>query len=105
MLLGLTTYSHHLAFGRYGNSHPSNPIERFGFMDKVVRYGLDGLQIDPLHLPQTDPDYRDALREESDARRLFIEHGAMSVHPGAIRDGLLYCREVLGIQIPSGVLE
>ena len=90
MLLGLDSYSHHLAFGCH--------MDLFSFIDKVGEYGLGGFQIDPLHLASCDRAYLKTVRDEAQARRLFIEHGMMGIAPDDIRRNVEVCR-MLGASV------
>ncbi len=94
MLLGLDTYSHHHAFGRRGGHHPVQAMDLFAFMDKVVEYGLRGVQIDPLHLPQGDDEYLDVLRDEAGERNLFLGYGIEGVAPESVLEGIRVSRKI-----------
>ncbi len=94
MLLGLDTYSHHLAFGRHPDFHPDRPMDLFAFVEKVSEYGLNGFQIDPMHLAATDDEYLATVREEAESRGLFVEHGIMSTRAADIRRGIKICRKL-----------
>ena len=50
MKLGLDSYSYHLAFGAHPDFTPRRRLTLFGFIERVSALGLDGFQIDPLHL-------------------------------------------------------
>jgi sugar phosphate isomerase/epimerase len=94
MLLGLDTYSHHLAFGRHPDFTPGKPMDLFGFLEKVSEYGLNGLQIDPMHLAATDEEYLVTLREEAESRGFFLEYGIMSIGAAEIRKGIGLCQKL-----------
>lgn len=90
MVLGLDSYSHHLAFERH--------MDLFSFIDKVSEYELAGFQIDPMHLASCDREYLKAVREEAKVRRLFIEHGMSGVNPADIERNVGVCH-ILGASI------
>ncbi len=94
MLIGLNTYSHHLAFGRHGDLRPSRPMDLFAFLDRVSEYGLQGFHIDPAHLRQADDEHLDVLREESSERGLFVEYGINGVDAVSIKKGVQICRRL-----------
>ncbi|MGB6032085.1 MAG: sugar phosphate isomerase/epimerase family protein [Bacteroidota bacterium] len=94
MLLGLDTYSHHLAFGRHPDFHPRRPMDLFAFIEKVSEYGLNGFQIDPMHLGATDDEYLTTVREEAESRGFFLEYGIMSTRAGDIRKGIHLCEKL-----------
>jgi sugar phosphate isomerase/epimerase len=94
MMLGLSTYSYHLAFGRHGDCRPPKLMDLFSCMDRLVEHGLQGFQIDPRHLLQADDEYLEVVREEAEARRLFIEYSATAVEPDALRRATHVCRRL-----------
>ena len=98
MLLGIDTYSYHLAFGAHPGFRPSRPMDLFGFMDRASDLGVSGFQIDPMHLASRERDYLAAIRDEAGARGLFLEHGIMSVRSEDIRRGVDDC-SVLGSRV------
>jgi len=91
MLLGIDTYSYHLAFGAHPEFRPSRPMDLFMFMDRASELGVSGFQIDPMHLASRERHYLVTIREEARARGLFIEHGIMGVRAETIRAGVEEC--------------
>jgi sugar phosphate isomerase/epimerase len=103
MLLGLDTYSHHLAFGRHPDFHTAKPLDLFGFIEKVSEYELNGFQIDPMHLGATDDQYLTTVREEAESRNLFLEYGVMGTQSHEIQKGIRICKK-LGSTVLRSVL-
>jgi len=91
MLVGIDTYSFHLAFGAHPEFRPLRPMDLFAFMDRASEFGANGFQIDPMHLASREASYLAAIREEAAVRGLFIEHGIMSIRSAAIRAGVEEC--------------
>jgi sugar phosphate isomerase/epimerase len=94
MRIGLDSYSYHLAFGTHTHFHTSRPLDLFGFMEKLAEYGLQGFQIDPLHLKSTDREYLVALREAIEEQGLFVEVGIMRASARAIEEGVAVCSQL-----------
>ena len=94
MMLGLDTYSHHLAFGRHPDFHPAKPLDLFGFIEKVSEFGLKGFQIDPMHLGATDDEYLMTVREEAESRNLFVEYGIIGTQSDEIEKGISVCKKL-----------
>jgi len=91
MLLGLDSYSYHLAFGRHEDFRPTKPINIFDFINKVSDLRLAGLQIDPMHLTSNDTIFLQKIRQKADSKNLFIEYGVASVHRDVIEEGVRIC--------------
>jgi len=81
MKLGLDSYSYHLAFGAHPDFTPRRRLTLFGFIERVSALGLDGFQIDPLHLGARDRGYLDEVRAAAAARNLFVEYGTIGTDP------------------------
>jgi sugar phosphate isomerase/epimerase len=92
MLLGLDSYSFHLAFARHEDFSFDEPIDLFQFIDRVSKLGFQGFQIDPMHLESDKADYVLQLKSLADERGLFVEHGIMSVQPEDILSGIHVCQ-------------
>lgn len=91
MLLGLDSYSYHLAFGAHPDFRPDNPISFFDFMEKVKKLGLDGFQIDPMHLANRDRSYLAEIRDHASTLGLFLEYGTCGVEPENLERELEIC--------------
>jgi len=98
MQLGIDTYSYHLAFGAHEGFRPSRQMDLFTFMDRASELGVNGFQIDPMHLASRERHYLVAVREEARARGLFVEHGVMSIRAEDLEAGIEECA-MLGAQI------
>jgi 3-oxoisoapionate decarboxylase len=85
MKLGLDSYSYHLAFGAHADFRPRRPLTLLGFIERVARLGLDGFQIDPLHLESRARTYLDEVRAAAAARGLFVEYGTLGLEPRRLR--------------------
>lgn len=89
MLLGLETFSYHLAFA-YGE------MDIFGFIDRTAQLGLDGVQInaegrDLAHLGSDDPGFLAEVRAAADAKGLYIEIDANDTSPANMTRMLNIC--------------
>ena len=91
MLLGLDSYSYHLAFGAHPDFRPDNPISFFDFMEKVKKLGLDGFQIDPMHLASRDRTYLSEIRAHASSLGLFLEYGTCGVEADNLERELEIC--------------
>ncbi len=79
MLLGLETFSYHLAFG-YGK------MDIFDFIRKTVEFGLDGVEInvegdDLAHLGSEDPGFLAEVRALTEANNLYVELDTRDTNP------------------------
>lgn len=79
--LGLDSYSYHLAFGAHADYAPRRRLTLFDFIARVAALGLDGFQIDPLHLTSRSRAYLAEIRAAAAERNLFVEHGAIGLEP------------------------
>ena len=77
--LGLFSYSYHLAFGAHEVFTPSKRMTLFEFMDKAKDMGLDGIQIDAMHLQSHDDEHLASLRSYSEACGLYLEYGITGI--------------------------
>ena len=80
MLLGLETFSYHLAFA-YGT------MNVFDFIERTAELGLDGVEIniegpDLAHLGSEDPGFLRDVRAMIDEFRLFVELVTCDTNPG-----------------------
>lgn len=98
MLLGLDSYSLRLAFGGREDIRPATPLDLFGLVDRVEELGLDGMQIDPLHLQGVSERTLAVLREQAGERGLFVEAGTMGLSPGELERGVKTSR-LLGARV------
>ncbi len=94
MKLGLDSYSYHLAFGAHADFTPTQPMTLARFIDRVAELGLDGLQIDPMHLLHKEEAYLKAIVQQAEKNNLFIEYGAMSLQPEALSTELEICAKL-----------
>lgn len=93
MLLGLETFSYHLAFA-YGK------MNIFKFIEKTASLGLDGVQInvegdDLAHLGSDDPGFLKEVKSTIDKYDLFVEIDTCGTNPDNLKRILKIC-ELLG---------
>lgn len=88
--LGLFSYSYHLAFGKHDVFCPKQhkPMDIFHFMDRAAELELDGIQIDPMHLEQTDDTYLDKVVAYAKERNLYIEYGTTGIEANHLLEQL-----------------
>lgn len=79
MKLGVFSYSYHLAFGKHDIFKPSQPITIFDFMEKMARLGVDGIQIDIMHLESAEDAYLEKVADFAKERNLTIEYGSTGI--------------------------
>jgi len=91
MKLGLDSYSYHLAFGRHADFTPKRKMTLPQFIDRVADLGLDGFQIDPMHLAARDDATLRKTAQHAQSRGLFIEYGAMGLEPFYLSAELEVC--------------
>jgi sugar phosphate isomerase/epimerase len=77
--LGLFSYSYHLAFGAHDVFTPSKKMNLYQFMDMAQEMGLDGIQIDAMHLQSVDDEYLTHLRSYAEACGLYLEYGITGI--------------------------
>ena len=99
MLLGLDSYSYHLAFGAHPDFAPRRRLTLFKFIAKVRALGLDSFQIDPMHLASRSRAHLAEVRVAAAEAGLFLEHGAIGLDPAQLRRELNVC-----VQLGSPVL-
>ena len=93
MLLGLETFSYHLAFA-YGE------MDIFGFIERTASLGLDGVEInvegnDLCHLGDDDPGFLRDVRALTEQHGLFVELDTCNTDPANLTRVLRLC-EALG---------
>lgn len=94
MKLGLDSYSYHLAFGRHADFTPKRKMTLPQFIDRVADLGLDGFQIDPMHLDARDEATLGKTAQHAQARGLFLEYGAMGLEPSYLSAELEVCAKL-----------
>jgi sugar phosphate isomerase/epimerase len=77
--LGLFSYSYHLAFGAHEVFTPSKKMNLYEFMDKAKEMGLDGIQIDAIHLQSDDKRYLDSLKGYAEDQGFYLEYGITGI--------------------------
>jgi sugar phosphate isomerase/epimerase len=77
--LGLFSYSYHLAFGAHEVFTPSKKMNLYQFIDKAKNMGLDGIQVDAMHLQGYDDEYITNLRSYAEACGLYLEYGITGI--------------------------
>jgi sugar phosphate isomerase/epimerase len=92
MLLGLETFSYHLAFA-YGK------MDIFKFIERTAELGLDGVQIniegDGLaHLGSDDPGFLQEVRTAINDLGLFVEIDTCGTDPVNLKRGLNICKRL-----------
>ena len=90
MLLGLETFSYHLAFA-YGK------MDIFDFIRRSAELGLDGVQInaegdDLGHLGNDDPGYLKEVRALIESQGMFVELDTCNTDPANLKRVLGVCR-------------
>jgi len=90
MLLGLETFSYHLAFA-YGK------MNIFDFIQRTAELGLDGVQInveghDLAHLGSADPGFLREVRATIDGLGLFVELDTCDTNPDNLTRVLNICK-------------
>jgi len=94
MKLGLDSYSYHLAFGAHPDFTPSQKMDLFQFMDRVKELGLDGFQIDPMHLVSQKDSYLREILAYSKEKNLFLEYGTMGIKAECLMNELDTCAKL-----------
>lgn len=92
MLLGLETFSYHLAFNL-------GAMDVFGFIRRTAELGLDGVQINIVgpnwgHLGGAHPDHLEEVRRRCRDLGLYIELDTRGTAPAHLRSCLAVCRAV-----------
>lgn len=96
MLLGLETFSYHLAFG-------CRAMDVLGFIDRTAELGLDGVQINVVgrnwgHLGGAAPEHLDAVRRRCRELGLYVELDTRGTSPDHLRAVLAVC-DALGADV------
>jgi sugar phosphate isomerase/epimerase len=91
MKLGLDSYSYHLAFGVHPDFSPRRRMTLLDFIGRVAALGLDGFQIDPLHLASRDRHYLEEIQAAAVAENLFLEYGTLGIEPRHLAGELAVC--------------
>jgi sugar phosphate isomerase/epimerase len=94
MKLGLDSYSYHLAFGAHPDFQPTKKMNLFQFIDRVKELGLDGFQIDPMHLASRDENYLQEILFYAKEQDLFLEYGAMGIDASHLLKELDICHQL-----------
>lgn len=92
MLLGLETFSYHLAYGQ-------GAMTVFDFLRRTAELGLDGAQINIVqpnwgHLGGGDPDHLAAVRELLDELGLYLELDTRGTDPAHLTRAIELCDAV-----------
>ncbi len=98
MKFGLDSYSYHLAFGAHPDFQLGNFMTLFSFIEKVQSLGLDGFQIDPMHLAEKSEAYLRDVAELAREKNLFIEYGTIGIEAKNIIEEIRVCK-ILGSPI------
>ena len=77
--LGLFSYSYHLSFGKHDVFQASKKMDLFEYMDICKEMGLDGIQIDPMHLESNDDAYLKSIVDYATNYGFYIEYGTTGV--------------------------
>lgn len=86
--LGLFSYSYHLAFGAHDVFKPSKKINFFDFLDKCKEMGLDGVQIDAMHLESFEDSYLNKIIDRCNEYGFYIEYGTTGVKENHLNEQL-----------------
>jgi len=86
--LGLFSYSYHLAFGAHEVFRPTVKMDLYKFIDNAKEMGLDGVQIDAVHLLSHDDAYIDNLRAYVEQNGLYVELGITGIDEANLRHSL-----------------
>ncbi len=89
MLLGMETFSYHLAF-------QAGEMDVFGFIQRCAALGLDGVQLNaegpgPGHLGSYNPGHLQAIREMTEDLGLFVEVDTQGTDPQHLANMLNIC--------------
>ncbi len=92
MLLGLETFSYHLAFA-YGK------MDIFKFIQRTAKLGLDGVQINIegeglAHLGNDDPGFLQEVKNAINSLGLFVEIDTCGTDPANLTRGLNICKHL-----------
>jgi len=99
MQLALQTYSLHLAFGRHPDCQTfPNKLTLAECFKKARRWGFAGVQLDPMHLDGSQPEYGKELKSQADREGLFLELGVHGFERTHVLRQLEFA-EALGVRI------
>jgi len=91
MRLGIDSYMYHLHFGKHSDFSNPNPVDVWWFLDEAVRLRLEGVQIDPFHLPT---DEVDKIADFVGQHELYIEHSMGTIRADAVKENLALARRL-----------
>ena len=91
MKLGIDSYMYHLHFGKHQDFQNPEPVDVWWFLKEVVRLGLDGVQIDPFHLPT---DAVDKIADFVSQHGLYIEHSMGTIRADVVKENLALARRL-----------
>jgi sugar phosphate isomerase/epimerase len=94
MKLGSDSYSYHLTFDAHPDFMPTQKMNLFQFIDRVKELGLDGFQIDPIHLESKDKNYLRDILIYTQEKDLFLEYGTMGIRASYLLKGLDICHQL-----------
>lgn len=91
MRLGIDSYMYHLHFGKHSDFENPDPVDVRWFLDEAVRLGLEGVQIDPFHLPTDEVDkIADFVRQHG----LYVEHSMGTIRADVVKENLAIARRL-----------
>jgi len=91
MRLGIDSYMYHLHFGKHSDFENPRPVNVWWFLDEAIRLGLEGVQIDPFHLPTDEVDkIADFVRQH----RLYVEHSMGTIRADVVKENLALARQL-----------
>ncbi len=91
MRLGIDSYMYHLHFGKHSDFENPDPVDVWWFLEEAARLGLDGVQIDPFHLPTDEVDkIADFVRQHG----LYVEHSMGTIRTDVVKENLALARRL-----------
>ena len=91
MRLGIDSYMYHLHFGKHSDFENPDPVNVWWFLDEAVRLGLEGVQIDPFHLPT---DEIDKIADFVGQHGLYVEHSMGTIRADVVKENLALARRL-----------
>jgi len=91
MRSGIDSYMYHLHFGKHSDFENPDPVNVWWFLDETVRLGLEGVQIDPFHLPI---DEVDKIADFVGQHGLYIEHSMGTIRADVVKKNLALARRL-----------
>jgi sugar phosphate isomerase/epimerase len=91
MRLGIDSYMYHLHFGKHSDIENPEPVDVWWFLAEVVRLGLEGVQIDPFHLPT---DEVDKIADFVGQHGLYVEHSMGTIRADVVKENLAIARRL-----------